>query len=231
MPGSRNTVVRSPLSARVIFNVDDGDVNVLDITKNKHRIDYHLGESEVTVYVVQEFERDFVEDVRRDPIEVTFDKGTKKVLSQSLEKMTGSQDDEFYWATCQQEHDDLTVDVFMEAGAEERRNRKAPNLMALEELRETGKRVLWEHDQGYLTMLCLDPRRIPTEKLGLETGHGDGPPFWTETSGGGARKGAREKWMDKWHKLMLRWSFTIGSRTPAAMQKASTSASRKRGRC
>ena len=52
VPGSRNTMVRSPLSARVIFNVDDGDV----ITKNKHPIDYHLGDSEVTVYVVQEFE-------------------------------------------------------------------------------------------------------------------------------------------------------------------------------
>ena len=47
VPGSRNTMVRSPLSARVVFNVDDGDVNVLEITKNKHPIDYHLGDSEV----------------------------------------------------------------------------------------------------------------------------------------------------------------------------------------
>ena len=157
VPGSRNTMVKSPLSARVIFNVDDGDVNVLDITKNKHPIDYHLGE------------RDFVEeleDIRHDPIEVTFDKGTKRLLNQSLEKMTGS----------------LTVDTFMEAGAEERRNRKAPNLMALEELREksaqvrkTGKRALWEHDQGYLTMLCLDPRRIPIR----EVGPGNRPWRWT----------------------------------------------------
>ena len=164
VPGSRNTMVRSPLSARrrVVFNVDDGDVNVLEITKNKHPIDYRLGDS--------------------DPIEVTFDKGTKKALSQSLEKMAGSQDDEFYWAACQQEHDDLTVDVFMEAGAEERQSRKAPDLMTLEELRDksaqirkTGKRALWKHDQGYLTMLCLDPRRIPIREIGP----GNRPWRWT----------------------------------------------------
>ena len=66
-----------------------------------------------------------LEDVRHDPIEVTFDKSTKKALSQSLEEMTGSQDDESYWATCQQEHNNLSVDVFMEAGAKERQSRGA----------------------------------------------------------------------------------------------------------
>ena len=127
VPASKNAMVRSPLSARVIFNVDDGDVNVLDITKN----------------VVQEFERDFVdelEDVRHDPIEVT---------------------------------------VFMEAGGEQRRNRQAPNLMSLDQLREesaqvrkTGKRARWKHDQGFMTMLCLDPRRIPVRP-------GNRPWRWT----------------------------------------------------
>ena len=184
----------------MILNVDDGDVNVLDITKNKRPIDYHLGDSEVTVYVVQEFERDFVEeleDVRHDFIEVTFDKSTKKVISQSLEKMTGSQDDESYWAICQQEHDDLTVDVFMETGLEERQSRKAPNLMDLEELRaksaqvrKIGKRALWEHDQGYLTMLCLDPRRIPIREIGP----GNRPWRWTAILDGDKWRWCEKGW-------------------------------------
>ena len=65
-------MIKSPLSARVIFNIDEGEVNVLDVAR-KHPADNHLGDEEVTVYVIQEFQA-FVgelEDVRRDPIEVT----------------------------------------------------------------------------------------------------------------------------------------------------------------
>ena len=46
VPAVKNAVAKSPLSARVIFNIDEGEVNVLDIAR-RHPLDYH---EEVTVY-------------------------------------------------------------------------------------------------------------------------------------------------------------------------------------
>ena len=102
----------------MIFNVDEGDVNVLDIAKT-HAVDYNLGDEEVSVFVVQEFKADFVEeldDVRHDPIEVTLDKNAKKELLVNLTQLSGGQDDELYCDACLREHAELQVDVCLEKG-------------------------------------------------------------------------------------------------------------------
>ncbi|CAE7558955.1 iscS [Symbiodinium pilosum] len=109
VPRTRNAVLKSPRAARVIFNVDEGDVNVLDIAKT-HAVDYPLGDEEVTVYVLQEFKADFVQeldDVRHDPIEVTLDKNVKKELLTHLSLLSGGQDDDKYWEACISEHVEL----------------------------------------------------------------------------------------------------------------------------
>ena len=116
VPRTRNAVLKSPRAARVIFNVDEGDVNVLDIAKT-HAVDYPLGDEEVTVYVLQEFKADFVQeldDVRHDPIEVTLDKNVKKELLTHLSLLSGGQDDDKYWEACISEHVELQSEVFMD---------------------------------------------------------------------------------------------------------------------
>ena len=210
-------MAKSPRAARVIFNVEEGDVNVLDIAKT-HAVDYNLGDEEVTVFVVQEFKADFVEeldDVRHDPIEVTLDKNVKKELLTHLSQLSGHQDDELYWDACLREHAALTADVFLEKGSSgepggaarashglpsdhhnhqghtspalhglptDHHNRQGHTSAALHglpadhhnrqnhipqlpesdclndrcrSLRRTGSRAKWDHEQGYLTMLCF----------------------------------------------------------------------------
>ena len=96
IPAVKNAMVKSPLSARVIFNIDEGEVNVLDIAR-KHPTDYLLGDEEVTVFVVQEFHQNFVDeldDVRHDPIEVTLCRNVKKDLLKSLDSLSGGKDDD-----------------------------------------------------------------------------------------------------------------------------------------
>ena len=227
VPRTKNAVAKSPRAARVIFNVDEGDVNVLDIAKT-HAVDYNLGDEEVTVFAVQEFKADFVEeldDVRHDAIEVTLDKNAKKELLANLSQLSGGQDDELYWDACLREHAELQVDVFREEGekagagpdspalhglpadhrnhqghdsaalpglpadhhnhqgqttpgcrtgiGQARRHQKPPQLPEPEDLndrcrslRKTGSRAKWECEQGFLTMLCVDPLRVPLHEVG-----------------------------------------------------------------
>ena len=240
---TKNAVAKSPRAARVIFNVDEGDVNVLDIAKT-HAVDYDLGDEEVTVFVVQEFKADFVEeldDVRHDPIEVTLDKNAKKELLANLSQLSGGQDDELYWDACLREHAELQVDVFLKEGepagagpdspalhglpadhhnhqghdsaalpglpadhrnhqgqttqeyrsgiGQARRHQKPPQLPGPEDLndrcrslRKTGSRAKWECEQGFLTMLCVDPLRVPLH----EVGPGRRSLRWTAIRGGDA---------------------------------------------
>ena len=168
-------MVKSPLSARVIFNIDEGEVNVLDIAR-KHPSDYFLGTEEVTVFVVKEFHQDFVDeldDVRHDPIEVTLCRNVKKDLLKSLDGLSGGKDDESYWATCEEEHVNLYADVYMENGRPGQVPLRPPQLPPPDKLRDEsfelrgqGKRAKWMEEQGYLVMLCLDPRNVPIRPIG-----------------------------------------------------------------
>ena len=53
VPPTRNTMAKSPLGTLLIISVDDGDVHVLDISRQAFDA-YDLGE-DVSVYMIQEF--------------------------------------------------------------------------------------------------------------------------------------------------------------------------------
>ena len=126
--------------------------------------------------MTQEFQQDFVDemdDVRHDPIEVTLCRNVKKDLAKSIDAMTGGQDDECFWETCEQEHVNLYVDVYMENGEPRLSPPRPPRLPSPDQLRDEsfelracGKRARWTQEQGYLVMLCLDPRRVPIHSVG-----------------------------------------------------------------
>ncbi|CAE7354364.1 GIP [Symbiodinium pilosum] len=114
-----------------------------------------------------------MDDVRHDPIEVTLCRNVKKDLAKSIDAMTGGQDDECFWETCEQEHVNLYVDVYMENGEPRLSPPRPPRLPSPDQLRDEsfelracGKRARWTQEQGYLVMLCLDPRRVPIHSVG-----------------------------------------------------------------
>ena len=115
VPGTRNAVLKVPLQKRILFNIDEGQPNVIDIGYGTLP-DYDLGTQEpIFVYVAQEFSGDFVQelkDVQFDPIEVTMDKGTKKALLESLDRICGPSFDEYLMA-CEDEHQnsEMTTDA------------------------------------------------------------------------------------------------------------------------
>ena len=106
VPGTKNAVLKAPLQKRVLLNMDEGQPNVIDIDHGNFK-DYDLGSPEpVSVYVIQEFENDFIEELQDmvyDPIEVTMEKGTKKVLLDSLDRVCGPAYEE-YLTACEDEH-------------------------------------------------------------------------------------------------------------------------------
>ena len=106
VPGTRNAVLKAPLQKRILFNLDEGQPNVINIGYGTLP-DYDLGTQEpIFVYVAQEFSGDFVQelkDVQFDPIEVTMDKGTKRALLESLDRICGPSFDE-YLTACEDEH-------------------------------------------------------------------------------------------------------------------------------
>ena len=114
-----------------------------------------------------------LDDVRHDPIEVTLCKNVKKDLVRSIDAITGGKDDESFWETCKQEHLNLYVDIYMENGEPGRPQPRPPQLPPPEQLRDEsfelrgqGKRARWTEEQGYLVMLCLDPRHVPIHPVG-----------------------------------------------------------------
>ena len=96
----------------MIFNVDEGDVNFIDIDSRNFEV-YSVGDEEVTVFVAQEFSTDFISEIEENvhnSMEVTLDEAAKKSLAEKLVDPCG-RDDEEYWAQCEIEHGRLTVDV------------------------------------------------------------------------------------------------------------------------
>ena len=100
-------------------------------------------------------------------------RNVKKDLIKGIDAIAGGESDESFWATCEQEHVNLYVDIYMEDGQPGRPPLRPPQLPPPEqlrdesiELRESGKRAKWMEEQGYMVMLCLDPQRVPIHPVG-----------------------------------------------------------------
>ena len=143
VPPTKNVLLKSPTGTRVIFNVDEGDVNVINIDRQNFDT-YALGNEEVTVLVAQEFHLDFVEEVEEtvhDPIEITMDKITKKNLEKSLNGLCGS-DDEEYWMRCEAEHQRGVTDIYLHTSSGNlEAPDKMPQLLATSELNDRCRQV------------------------------------------------------------------------------------------
>ena len=106
VPGTKNAMLKTPLRRRVLLSMDEGQPNVIDINYGSFT-EYDLGSHEpVSIYVIQEFEQDFIEELKDlvyDPIEVTMEKSTKRVLLDSLDRICGPAYEE-YLTACEDEH-------------------------------------------------------------------------------------------------------------------------------
>ncbi|CAE7227831.1 GIP, partial [Symbiodinium sp. CCMP2592] len=97
VPGSRNATIQAPMQKRMIFNVDEGHLNVVDISYYGNFRTYDLGTSEpVSVYVVQEFEEDFVQ-------EVTMEKGEEATFDQAAWNLPTAHERSYWIERAQEE--------------------------------------------------------------------------------------------------------------------------------
>ena len=159
--------LKSLLGTRLIFNVDDGDVNILDISKSSFAA-YDLG-GEARVDLAQEFKRDFVAEIEEnihDSIEVTLERGTQRMMSNKLDNICGP-DDEQYWQQCEVERQQMYVDVYLEFGGDDALDQKEGRITPDDGELERNRRALvtdnkiskWFRRGSGLCHLHLRPRQ------------------------------------------------------------------------